>query len=231
MGDHQFHERGALGQTSVSWAGASAWAGILGPLLFTTLVIVQGRLQPDYSHVRMPISALAAWPTGWMQTLNFLVVAVLNIVFAVGLNAGVKRTRWGALGFALLVTGAVGLVLAGVFPWTMVNGVPTEPPAHVLGAVTIFAANGLGLMVFSQRLRADPRWRDLATYTMFTGITVLILFIVVGFFAIDDSAPLHPWAGLLQRILCAVWFSCLVVLALRLRRWAVGQAMEKGEMT
>jgi hypothetical protein len=66
---------------------------------------------------------------------------------------------------------------------------------------------------------------------MFTGITVLILFIVVGFFAIDDGAPLHPWAGLLQRILCAVWFSCLIVLALRLRRWAVGQAMEKGEMT
>ena len=94
MGDHQFHERSALGQTSVSWAGAFAWAGILGPLLFTTLVIVQGRLQPDYSHVRMPISALAAWPTGWMQILNFVVVAVLMIVFAVGLNAGVKRTRW-----------------------------------------------------------------------------------------------------------------------------------------
>jgi hypothetical membrane protein len=227
MGDHEFHKRGALGQTSVWWARAAAWAGILGPLLFTTLVIVQGRLQPDYSHVRMPISALAAWPTGWMQTLNFLVVAALNIVFAVGLNAGVKRTRWGALGFALLVTGCIGLVLAGVFPWTMVNGVPTEPPAHVLGAVTTFAANGLGLMVFSQRLRADPRWHDLSTYTMFTGITVLILFIVVGFFAIDDGAPLHPWAGLLQRILCAVWFSCLIVLALRLRRWAVGQALEK----
>ena len=133
----------------------------------------------------------------------------------------------GALGFALLVTGSVGLVLTGVFPWRMVKGVPTEPPAHALGAITIFAANGLGLVVFSQRMRADPRWRDLSTYTMFTGITVLILFIVVGFFAIDDGAPLHPWAGLLQRILCAVWFSCLIVLALRLRRWAVGQAMEK----
>ena len=34
-----------------------------------------------------------------------------------------------------------------------------------------------------------------------------------------------------QRILCAVWFSCLFVLALRLRRWAVWQAMKKGEMT
>jgi hypothetical protein len=39
-------------------------AGTIGPLLFIALVIVQGMLQPDYSHIAMPISALAAWPLG-----------------------------------------------------------------------------------------------------------------------------------------------------------------------
>jgi hypothetical protein len=81
-----------------------------------------------------------------------------------------------------------------------------------------FAATGLGLIVFLRRMIADPQWRDLATYIMPTGIAGLFLFVVVGFFAIDDSAPLHVWAGLLQRVLCAVWFTCLIVLALRLRR-------------
>ena len=52
---------------------------------------------------------------------------------------------------------------------------------------------------------------------MITGIVVLLLFVAVGFFAIDDGAPLHAWAGLLQRVLCAVWFTCLIVLSLRLR--------------
>ena len=37
-------------------------AGIAGPIWFTALVIVQGILQPDYSHIAMPISALAASP-------------------------------------------------------------------------------------------------------------------------------------------------------------------------
>jgi uncharacterized protein (DUF983 family) len=32
------------------------------------------------------------------------------------------------------------------------------------------------------------------------------------------SAPLHPWWGLFQWILLAVWFPCTVVLALRLLR-------------
>jgi hypothetical membrane protein len=139
-------------------------------------------------------------------------------LFAVGLHVGVQRTPWGTVGFALLVMSGVGLVLAGVFPWKMVNGVPTETPGHVVGAITSFATGGLGLVVFSQRMRADPRWRDLSTYTVFTGIAVLVLFITVGFFAVDDGAPLHPWAGLIQRVLCAVWFICLIVLALRLRK-------------
>jgi ABC-type transport system involved in cytochrome c biogenesis permease subunit len=69
-------------------------------------------------------------------------------------------------------------------------------------------------------MKADPRWRDLAMYTLCTGMVILALFVLLGFFAIDDGAPLHPWAGLLQRILCAVWFTCTIVLAVRLRRLA-----------
>jgi hypothetical protein len=80
-----------------------------------------------------------------------------------------------------------------------------------------FAATGLGFIVFSRRMIADPRWRDLATCTMLTGIAVLLLFVAVGFFAIDDGAPLHTWVGLLQRVLCAVWFTSVIVLALRLQ--------------
>jgi hypothetical membrane protein len=99
----------------------------------------------------------------------------------------------------------------------MVDGVPNETAPHVIGAVMVFTATGLGLIVFSRRMIADPRWRDLATYTMLTGIAVLLMFGAVGFFAIDDRGPLHAWAGLLQRVLCATWFTCLIVLALRLR--------------
>ena len=139
------------------------------------------------------------------------------MAFAVALHHGVQPTRRGGAGVTLLVLGGLGLVWAGLFPWKMVDGVPTETAPHVIGAVMVFAATGLGFIVFSRRMIADPRWRDLATYTMLTGIAVLLLFVAVGFFAIDDGAPLHAWAGLLQRVLCAVWFTCLIVLALRLR--------------
>lgn len=195
-----------------------ALAGIIGPVWFTALVVTQGLLQPEYSHVRLPISALAAWPTGWIQNVNFYVTGACAIAFAVILHRGVQPTPRGVTGVLLLAMGGVGVVLAGVFPWTMVDGIPTEPPSHVVGAIMAFAATGLGLVVLSRRMVADPRWRDLGPYTLWTGIAMLVLFIAVGFFAIEEGTPLHPWAGLLQRVLCGVWFVCLIVLATRLRR-------------
>ena len=197
-----------------------ALAGIIGPLWFTTLLVLQGVILPNYSHVELPISALAAWPTGWIQNVNFCVAGVLAMAFAVALHQGVQPTRRGVAGIALWVLGGLGLVWAGIFPWKMVHGVPTETTPHVIGAVMTFVATGLGFIVFSRRMNADPRWRDLATYAKLTGIAILLLFVAVGFFAIDDGAPLHAWAGLLQRILCAVWFLCLIVLAFRLRKAA-----------
>jgi hypothetical membrane protein len=194
-----------------------ALAGIVAPIWFTALVVLQGFLQPDYSHVRLPISALAAWPTGWIQNVNFYVTGALTMIFALVLHRGVRPTRRGAIGCALSAMGGLGIVLAGIFPWKMVNGVPTETPPHVVGAIMAFAAGGLGFVVISRRLRVDPQWRDLATYTMWTGVAVLLLFITVGFFAVEDGAPLHSWAGLLQRVLVAVWFACTIVLAVRLR--------------
>ena len=205
-----------------------ALAGIIGPIFFTTLVVLQGFLLPEYSHVRMPISALAAWPNGWIQTINFYVVGLLMMAFAVALHLSVQATRREGTGFALLVMSGLGLVLAGVFPWHMVNGVPTETPAHVVGAVMTFVSTGLGLVVFSRRMAADPRWRDLAAYTMCTGIVVLLLFIAVGFFAIDEGTPLHQWAGLLQRVLCAVWFACLITLGFRLRVFSASPPQVRG---
>lgn len=194
------------------------WAGIIGPILFTALVITQGLLQPDYSHVAMPISALAAWPLGWVQNLNFAVFALLIAAFTVGLHRSVDPTRYGWLGPALMLASCVGILLVTAFPWYRSGDVMVESPQHVLGAVLTFVGAGTGLIAFSRRVRADARWRDLSAYVLVTGVTMLIMFVVLGLFSIEPDAPFHAIAGLLQRVLVLEWFTCLIVLALRMRR-------------
>lgn len=40
------------------------------------------------------------------------------------------------------VLGRIGIVAAGLFPWVMVDGVPTGTPAHAVAAIITFAAMG-----------------------------------------------------------------------------------------
>lgn len=198
-------------------ARALALAGIIGPIWFTVSVVVQGLLQPDYSHMTLPISALAAWPAGWMQNLTFYVTGSLTAAFALAIDSAVEPTRRGQTGVPWLLIGSVGLIGAGVFPWVRVDGVLIEPWPHVVSAVMTFVATGIGLIVLSRRLSGDGHWRGLAAYTRDSGIVMLVLFILVGFFAIAPGTPLHPWAGLIQRILCAVWFAWMITLAVKIR--------------
>jgi len=197
-----------------------AIVGMIGPIWFTILVIVQGILQPDYSHIRMPISALAAWPTGWIQNLNFFVSGTLIAAFTIGVHNAIRPTRFGAAGIVLLLASSVGILMSGLFPWISVNGVPTETRPHVVAAVLTFSCASMGLLILSRRMAADPHWQSLASYVLATGIVMLILFIAVGGFAIDEGTPLHRWAGLLQRLLVVVWFACIMVMARRALRLA-----------
>ena len=194
-----------------------ALAGVVGPIWFTLLVIVQGLLQPDYGHVAMPISALAAWPYGWMQRLNFYVFGALFTAVAVGLHLGMRSGRRGALAFPLLLTSGLGVILAGVFSWA---GDPktqlVEPGAHVVAAIMTFLGAGSGLVALSRRMADDPAWRSLSAYTRACGVAMLVLFPVMGFLAMPPGAPLHAVAGLLQRLVLLAWFPCILALSVRL---------------
>ena len=197
-----------------------AIAGVIGPLLFIALVVAQGMLQPDYSHIAMPISALAAWPAGWMQNLNFFLLGTLNAAFTVGLHNAIRATRFGLIGILLLLVSCLGILIAGLFPWINLNGVPTETPQHIVGAVLTFSGASIGLLVLSRRMTADPKWHGLSAYLLGSGIVMFIFFIAVGFFAVDAGTPFHRWAGLLQRVLVAVWVTCQLIVARRLLRIA-----------
>jgi hypothetical protein len=201
---------------------ALAVAGIVGPILFTVAFVVQGLFRLDeYSPVAEVVSALEAGPGGWVQQVNFVVFGLLTIAFAVGLHLGLRPTRWGIIGPSLLVLSGVALVWAAVFPLREdAAGLTYDPGLHIVGGITYFLSSAVGLIMVSWRLAADARWRHLASYTLVTGIVAVALFLALRVFVAPEDAPLHAWAGLGQRIVLAVLFPCMVVLALRLLRIA-----------
>ena len=215
--DREGMDRGriAKGQKMVAVGAA---AGIAAPILFTLLVIAQGLRHPDYSHTALAVSALAAWPGGWIQNLNFVATGLLMIAFALGLHCGIRPGRGGAVGPALLALGGIGLVVAGLFPWRLTEGAFIVPAGHVVGAVLSFLSTAGGFVVVSWRMAGDPASHRLSVYVFATGIAIIALFLIFGIYVRPPNAPLHPWLGLVQRVTVAVWFVCTLVLAIRLLR-------------
>ena len=189
-------------------------AGLVAPFPFIGLVVLQSVLQPGYSQVMHPISALAALPLGWIQNLNFYILGTLMIAYAIGLHFILRPARRTALGPALIALSGMGLILVGVFPWRQENGAFIEPAGHVVGAIISFLGASLGHIVVSRAMRRDPQWKAIASYVLGSGITMLLLFFAVAY-SLEPGSPLRPWTGLVQRVLVAIWFACTFVVALR----------------
>jgi len=204
-------------------SGGGQWmagiAGVAGPVGFTlTFLVLEQVRRGEFSPVRLPVSALEAGPYGWVQQLSFVGFGLLTLFFAVGLHRGMRPSRWGAAGPALLALSGLGLLLAAAFPLQQDGaGMIYDPGGHAVAGTLFFGTSALGLVVLCLRMAHDPAWRGLVRWTLAAGIACTAAFILMPLLAIPENAPLHEWAGLLQRatILLAL-FPARVALSRRL---------------
>ena len=198
---------------------AFAWAGIVGPVLFTATFLVQEAFRrATYDPLAEPVSALEVGPYGWIQQLNFVIFGALTIGHALGQHAGMRPTRGGVAGPLLLGITGVGAVVSAAFPlYDDTAGVTQFPPGHLVGGLMFFLISPLALIALSVRMRHDPDWYRLAGYTLVSGLVLVCLDAFTLGFVLPDSAALHGWAGLVQRLtILLVLFPARVVMATRL---------------
>lgn len=198
--------------------------GVIGPLLFIVVFLIEGATRPDYSAWRHFVSLLSLGDQGWMQIANFLICGVLVLGFAVGLRRVLypgKGATWGPL-----LIGIFGLCLigAGIFVTDPLLGYPPGEPAvltphgaiHIILSLVVFGALPAACFVLARRFAGDPAWRGWAFYSVATGILVLVFFIVTDMAAssADPNAP----AGLFQRICIIIGWGWISLIAFRLMR-------------
>lgn len=192
-------------------------AGV-GPLLFLAVATVEGALRAGYDPVAQPISALALGPRGYIQELNFALLAVSFFSFALVLRKHLRHGIASIAGPGVFLVMTIGVALAGAFRMDAPGATPTlSGQLHLVGGFLVFPWMPIALLLVARRFRRDPRWRPYFVYTLSTGLFCLATIVFFLLFVGPPGFP-RPYPGimgLVQRVQLLPFF---VWIALATRR-------------
>jgi hypothetical membrane protein len=194
----------------------------LGPLLFLAIATVAGLVRPEYDSIAEPISALALGPSGWIQRLNFALLALSFLSFALVLRQRLSSGRAAVAGPGIFVVMAVGVALAGIFTMDPI-GAPatTTGRLHGIAGFLVFPWMPVVLLVMTRRFRHDPALRPYAAYTLATAVFLLATLVFFLSFVGTPDAPPRLYSGLrglVQRTMLAPFFVWIALIARRIQR-------------
>jgi uncharacterized membrane protein len=142
-------------------------------------------LKPDLHPSRTMISRYALGPYGWVMALCFAAFGMASGSLAVAMVPDV-RSLGGRIGIVLLLTAAVGLMLAARFPMDPVS----TPPAQ---------------MSHSGRMHG---------VAFLLGVPSMVLAVLVLSLALGSQGSLAGW--LLMTVAAVIWISLIIMLGIML---------------
>jgi hypothetical membrane protein len=207
------------------------WAGIVGPLFFVLVFTIDGFLTPGYSAMRDVVSFLEVGPTGWIQSLNFMLTGLLLVLFALGFFQWMhprSAAGWLSVTTVLIALSGVGLIMAGPFlpdapgtAQTSVHGMP-----HSIAFTVVFFPLGLACLFVGGKFIRTAGWRIYGWYSLLAGLFSIFAalgnlfssFVVSNASSTPISATSSQLAvgGLINRLLILVAFTWYMILASRL---------------
>jgi len=190
-------------------------AGI-GPLLFFAIATAEGFLRAGYDPIAQPISALALGPRGFIQEVNFALLAASLFSFAAVLRTELRPGMASVAAPGVFVLMTIGIVMAGIFTMDAAGAAPTPVgQLHIVGGFLFFPWMPVVLLLVARRFRRDARWRPHFTYTLATGLACLatIIFFLLFVGPPPLPRPLSAMAGLVQRVQLLPFFTWMAFVA------------------
>jgi hypothetical membrane protein len=186
------------------------YAGIVGPLAFVAVFLLEGLTRPGYSQWRHYVSQLATGPGGWMQVVNFIVCGSLVFLFAIALRESLQGTRGAIGGPVLIAVFGLDLIVAGAFSTDPALGYPVGAAQvhtvhgmiHGLAGLVAFTSLPAAAFVMARHFAAQPGARRWSLYSAAIGGLVVVMFTTMTTTSALDGVG--RWAnaptGFLQRI-------------------------------
>lgn len=184
--------------------------GIVSPVLFLVVIIVDGAIRPGYRPMRHAISALALGPRGRLQTINFMLTGALIFAASFGVSQA-GASPWLAIAVAMV---GIGMIGSGTFAMDPMRGYPPGTPdttpdevsrehqIHDWVGALVFM--GLPFAAISAAFTLEP-----LPWQVFSAVVAVVLLGLLALFNAQYARD-SPRAGLVQRLVVAVghtWLS------------------------
>jgi hypothetical protein len=196
---------------------AGILSGIAGPVIYCSLVLILGFLQPGYNPVTQLMSELGETGAPYATVMNlgaFFLTGLLLILFASGFYLTFRRIRGAAPASALLVLS--GILYIGEAEFSCDPGcIPVTSTGlfHLQLGQLLVTVMVLASFVIAYVLKSAKNWQGYWQYTAGTGGLILMM--------IPVMITLSDFTGLIQRILVGIillWWEILAIgMYLRMR--------------
>jgi hypothetical protein len=203
-------------------------AGVVGPLLFIAVFLIEGLTRPGYSAWRNFVSQLATGDGGWVQVANFLVCGTLVLGFSAGLVQAMDKGRGATASAVLLGAFALSLIVAGILVTDLALGYPVGAPVvhtthgliHGLAGLAAFTILPAAALVMAWHFGGDPASRRWAIYSAAVGLPIIACFIGGNVLSVLDAQGTLPNAptGFVQRIAIIAGWTWIALVALHFLR-------------
>ncbi|HEX3013577.1 MAG TPA: DUF998 domain-containing protein [Methanobacterium sp.] len=190
-----------------------ALCGIIAPILFTILVIVESLLRPGYSQIFHDVSDLGIGPYSIIQNINFIIFGILSIGFAMGLGANLshragKATKW------LLVVFGVCIILAGVTLFSVGADVTYAKDVVAHGLVSAIAFLIIIVAQFTAwhalRNSENSIWGSYRIFSLIMGLMSIFTLLLLSY------TQFSPYHGATERLFIAMWMIWIEVTGIKL---------------
>ncbi len=190
------------------------WLVIGGVVYYIAAVVALHFLQPERDPVGWPMSAYVLTENGWLMTSTYFVLAGALLSLTILLVGSLPSSRLSVIASVFMLVGAVGGILAGVYPMDDAGSEATQSGfLHMVAGMLSFPSFALGPLLFSLAICRSASSEAPCRFALPLAIAVTICN-PLYFLAIDLGFRTEVYvAGLAQRVLFLFLFAWMVVVA------------------
>jgi len=190
-----------------------ALVGIVGPIVVIIGDLAASLSIPGYSPIRDSVSSFALTSLGWLQSICFLAMGTLLVIFVGGLYFGIRRARGFHAGIILLALCGFVLMLIATFHMDHPGAPPIDGTIHAIASYGLGLLFPIAILSLAPSFKSTPNWKNIFVYTLTAG--VLAFGLIIGAIFGDQRG----WFGLYERIIilnALIWVEVVAIHYLRL---------------